>query len=193
MRIMIIAALALLASACGEEEEPACCAIQPQHACRSDMLNAGATLEELAIIMGPSDVVCPSDTFSEARMKELEPAWTRSAACRTVGSIGRLTTVESGQCEVKGAADFEEYQIPSGVTPKQAADCAAGLAARGVKDNEIWLMMHEPAGICPNNGVSEARIREIIANDWAPAGCMQFTNEQMLGALETGACGGDAG
>jgi hypothetical protein len=62
-----------------------------------------------------------------------------------------------------------------------------------VKDNEIWVMMHEPDGVCPNMGVDEARIRAIISNDWEAAGCVQFTAQQMLHALDSGACGGDAG
>jgi hypothetical protein len=57
----------------------------------------------------------------------------------------------------------------------------------------MLLMMHTPEGVRPNNGVDEARIREIIARDWDAAGCRQYTKEQMLHALESGACGGDAG
>jgi hypothetical protein len=81
----------------------------------------------------------------------------------------------------------------AGVDPQVAAACSAGLVTRGLEENEHWLIMHEPAGICPNMGVTEARIREIIAKDWNEAGCTQFTREQMLNALNTGACGGDAG
>jgi hypothetical protein len=192
-RIAILTVLAVLASACGEEEEPACCAIQPKHQCWSDMIEGGATPAEMDIIQGPVEPLCPSEVLSEARLAELQPIWAESAACRTVGRAGRLSAGRSRLCETKGVSDLEDDALPAGVTPAQAADCVTGLAARGLKENEIWLMLQAPAVICPSNGVSETRIREVIANDWAPAGCMHFTNAQMLEALDTGACGGNAG
>jgi hypothetical protein len=45
----------------------------------------------------------------------------------------------------------------------------------------------------PNVGVEEPRIREILAKDWEAAGCKVHTPKAMLKALESGACGGDAG
>lgn len=194
MRIAILAGLAVLAAACAEEkEEPVCCAIEPRHLCRSELLNGGVTVEELEVILGPDRIICPSDKLSADRIAELEPVWAESVACRTMGDIGRLSAMRTGQCELKGMADLNDYTPPPGVTEKQAADCAAGLIARGVKENELWLVLQEPDGICPNNGVSEERLRAIIANDWAPAGCLQFTNAQMLEAMDNGRCGGDAG
>jgi hypothetical protein len=194
MRIAIVIGLAVLAAACSEEkEEPVCCAIEPQHQCRSDLLNGGVTVEELEIILGPDRVICPSDKLSAERMAELEPVWAKSAPCRSVGDVGRLSAMRSGLCDTKGIADLEYAPPPPGVTEKQVADCGAGLVARGLKENEIWLMLQAPDGICPNNGVSAERLREIIANDWAQAGCLQFTNAKMLEAMDTDRCGGDAG
>ena len=75
----------------------------------------------------------------------------------------------------------------------ETPQCVAGLKARGLKENELWVMLHTPDGICPNVGVEEARIREILAKDWEAAGCKVHTPKEMLRALESGACGGDAG
>lgn len=82
---------------------------------------------------------------------------------------------------------------PSDIDLKVASVCSAGLVTRGLQEEELFVIMHEPDGVCPNMGVSEARIREIIAKDWDAAGCTQYTKEQMLHALNSGACGGDAG
>lgn len=82
---------------------------------------------------------------------------------------------------------------PPAVDLKVASACSAGLVSRGLQEEELFVIMHEPDGVCPNMGVSEARIREIIASDWDAAGCTQYTKEQMLHALNSGACGGDAG
>jgi hypothetical protein len=86
-----------------------------------------------------------------------------------------------------------DYISPPGVDPQVAAACSSGLVTRGLEENELWLITHEPDGVCPNMGVTEARIREIIAKDWDAAGCTQYTREQMLNALNSGHCGGDAG
>lgn len=75
----------------------------------------------------------------------------------------------------------------------QFEDCTRGLKARGLKPNELWVMANGPQGACPNNGVSEARLREILTKDWEAAGCKQYSKAEMLHALDTGACGGDAG
>ena len=82
---------------------------------------------------------------------------------------------------------------PAAVDPAIATACTNGLKARGLKENELWLMAHTPDGICPNNGVTEARIREILDKDWDAAGCRQYSKAEMLKTLNSGACGGDAG
>lgn len=82
---------------------------------------------------------------------------------------------------------------PPAADPALASACTNALKARGLKESELWLMAHTPDGICPNNGVSEARIREILDKDWEAAGCRQYSKAEMLKALDTGACGGDAG
>lgn len=76
-------------------------------------------------------------------------------------------------------------------TPETPA-CQAGLKAKGLTASELWVMLHPPAGVCPNVGVTEARIREIVGF-WEAAGCKVHTPKDMLHALESGACGGDAG
>ncbi len=86
-----------------------------------------------------------------------------------------------------------EEAAPSDIDLKVASACSAGLVTRGLEEEELFVIMREPVGVCPNMGVTEARIREIIAKDWDAAGCTQYTKEQMLHALNTGACGGDAG
>lgn len=106
-RIAILTVLAALVSACGGDEEPACCAIQPQHRCWSDMIEGGATPAEMDIIQGPVEPLCPSEALSEARLAELEPAWAESAACRTIGRAGRLSAARSGLCETMGISDTE--------------------------------------------------------------------------------------
>ncbi len=68
----------------------------------------------------------------------------------------------------------------------------AGLKPRGLEERAV-VMLHTPDGICPNVGVEEPRIREILAKDWEAAGCRVHTPKEMLKALESGACGGDGG
>lgn len=75
--------------------------------------------------------------------------------------------------------------LPTSATETDA--CQAGLKSRGVRDNEMWVMMHAPAQICPNNGVSATRIREIIGF-WSAAGCMKNTPAEMSRALDSGIC-----
>jgi hypothetical protein len=65
--------------------------------------------------------------------------------------------------------------------------CQAGLKERGLKDNELWVMMREPASICPGNGVSASRIRE-IAGLWREAGCTRHSPEEILRALNSNRC-----
>ena len=89
--------------------------------------------------------------------------------------------------------DLETLTPPAGVDATAWAACGTNLTARGLKENELWVMLHDTTGICPNVGVSEARIREIIANHWDAASCTHAAKVQMLKALDTGACGGDAG
>jgi hypothetical protein len=91
------------------------------------------------------------------------------------------------------ATDPGGFVPPPAADPALAAACTNGLKARGLASNELMLMAHTPDGICPNNGVTEARIREILDKDWEAAGCRQYSKAEMLRALTIGACGGDAG
>lgn len=191
--VFLVASVAALLSACGEKvPDIACCAIMPKAKCESALTGLGVTREQLAILM-TAEKVCPSVEFTAARLRELDAQW--PVACREAGAMSPLRAMSSGQCEAEARNDMamDDYTPPPGVDVQVAAACAAGLAQRGLKDTEVWLVMHEPAGVCPNAGVDEPRIREIIAKDWDAAGCKQFTKEQMLNALDTGACGGDAG
>lgn len=71
--------------------------------------------------------------------------------------------------------------------------CRAGLKAKGLNDAELDIMLGPMAGVCPNNGVSEGRIREILTTVWTQAGCHQHGPVEVARALDSGACGGDAG
>ncbi len=71
--------------------------------------------------------------------------------------------------------------------------CAAGLKAKGLTEDELRIMLGPMAGVCPNVGIDEARIRQILSTVWTGAGCTQHTPAEVLKTLESGACGGDAG
>ena len=182
-----------LLSACGEKEpDIACCAIEPKAKCESALMGLGVRPGEMAILMG-GDRVCPSINMTAERLRELDAGW--PVSCRESGVISPAYAMTNGQCAQSPSANvsMDDYLPPDGVDPQVAEACAAGLVSRGLKENELWLVMHEPAGVCPNVGVEEPRIREIISKDWDAAGCKQFTKEQMLHAIDSGACGGDAG
>lgn len=71
--------------------------------------------------------------------------------------------------------------------------CRRGLIEKGLNEAELEIMLGPMAGVCPNNGVSEGRIREILNTIWTPAGCRQHGPIEVAKALDSGACGGDAG
>ena len=71
--------------------------------------------------------------------------------------------------------------------------CRRGLIEKGLSEAELDIMLGPMAGVCPNNGVSEGRIREILNTIWTPAGCHQHGPIEVAKALDSGACGGDAG
>ena len=71
--------------------------------------------------------------------------------------------------------------------------CEKGLKAKGLTEPELHIMLGPMAGVCPNNGVSEGRIREILTTIWTQAGCHQHGPIEVAKALDSGACGGDAG
>jgi len=192
MRALGLVAGIALFSGCGEKEpEIACCAIEPRAKCESALLGSGVTKDELAIVMA-SDRVCPSVNMTAERLRELDAQW--PADCRQAGAMSPARAMTIGLCDTAKPYDvtMDDYRPPDGVDVQVAEACAAGLTARGLKQNELWLVMHEPDGVCPNAGVEAPRIREIIAKDWEAAGCKQFTREQMLHALNSGACRGDA-
>jgi hypothetical protein len=71
--------------------------------------------------------------------------------------------------------------------------CRRGLIEKGLDEIELAIMLGPMAGVCPNNGVSEGRIREILTTIWTQAGCHQHVPIEVAKALDSGACGGDAG
>jgi hypothetical protein len=71
--------------------------------------------------------------------------------------------------------------------------CRRGLIEKGLNEAELEIMLGPMAGVCPNMGVSEGRIREILNTIWTPAGCRQHGPIEVARALDSGACGGDAG
>ena len=192
MRILMIVAGIALLSACREKEpEVACCAIEPKARCASALIGMGVTPEEMAIVMS-GDRICPSTTLSAERLRELDAEW--PAACREAGTMSPAFAMASGQCAATSPlGGMDDYRPPAGVDLQAAEACVAGLVSRGLSEREVWLVAREPEGVCPNLGIDELRIREIIAKDWDAAGCRQFTKEQMLHALDSGACGGEAG
>jgi hypothetical protein len=193
MRLACAALTIALLSACGEnEKEVACCAIEPKAKCESALAGIGATAEELSLIAGGGQI-CPSDKLTAERIRELDASW--PAACREAGTPSPARAMSSGQCEATAGSgvSLDDLTPPPGVDVQKWAACGSGLKARGLSDSELWVMLHTPAYACPNVGVDEARIRAIIANDWEQAGCTTSTKAEMLSALETGKCGGDAG
>lgn len=193
MLIRAVMALAVLATltACGEPEpEPACCAIVPKAKCEGALGGLGVTKAEKDALFGP-DAVCPTSVMSIARIRELDAQWPQ--ACREAGMMSPLLSLDGIACRTPEVS-LDTLDPPAGIDTQAWATCGANLTSRGLTSNELWVVMHDPvAGICPNLGVSEARIRDIIAKDWVAASCTHATRDAMLKALDTGACGGDAG
>jgi hypothetical protein len=191
MRALVIATFGFGLAACGEEERTDCCAIEPRAKCEGDLLGNGLTHAELDVLLSGSDAVCPSEVLSEARIREIAPIWIASRSCTSTYGPGRLSALESGVCPARSLAGAPP--LPAGVDLQVATTCATGLAARGLSEAELWLVLGAPGRVCPNDGVTERRLRDVIAKDWAPASCTQFTADQMLEAMNSGACGGNAG
>lgn len=184
--------LASALAACGEKEEDiACCAIEPKAKCESELLGNGVTHAELSLLLGSAERICPSAEISEARIREIAPIWAASDSCRLTRGYDRLGALQAGLCSPRAIADAPP--LPPGVDLEVATTCTTGLVARGVNEAELWIVLGAPEGVCPKAGITEQRLRDIIAKDWAPASCTQFTAAQMLNAMNAGACGGDAG
>lgn len=184
--LFVLSFLAAL-SACGEEEKPACCAIEPKAKCDAALHGLKVTQEEHEAMFGPGKA-CPSAVMSMERIRELDSQWPQ--ACRESGSWGPLQRLNETTCP---DVSLSTISAPVGVDQQTWSACGAGLKARGLKDNELWVMLHHWSEICPNAGVTETRIREILDKDWEAAGCTFATKTEMLKPLEAGACGGDAG
>jgi hypothetical protein len=127
------------------------------------------------------------------------------AACSPGGTSDEPVKVSSE------APAEPEAPPPSNVIPPQSTDaapapvftdmsltdsmpaCRRGLVEKGLSEAELEIMLGPMAGVCPNNGVSEGRIREILNTIWTQAGCHQHGPIEVARALDSGACGGDAG
>lgn len=194
---MLIRAALLLAftatlTACGESEpapERACCAIVPKAKCEGALGGLGVSRQEQDALFGP-DAVCPSSVMTVKRLRELDGNWPQE--CREAWMMSPLLGLDSPTCH-KNDVSLDELEPPAGVDLQAWVACGKGLKARGLKDNEIWAVMQKSDSICPTKGVTEARIREIIANDWPAASCTYATKEAMLKALDAGVCSEDAG
>ncbi len=187
IRAAMAFALALTLSACGgEKKEPACCAIEPKAKCDAALRGLGITETEQRALYDSE--LCPTEILTPERIRELDSQWPQ--ACREAGMGSPQLSLDRPACR---APDLETLTPPVGVDVTAWATCGTNLTARGLKENELWVMLHDTAGICPNVGVSEARIREILTTDWDAASCTHATREQLLKALDAGACGGDAG
>ena len=172
MRSLLMLTAVLLLSACGEKEEPACCAIEPRAKCESELMGNGVARSEIAVLMGSGDMVCPSGTLSETRIRELAKVWETADACKASRGYDRLRALDAGLCPVRSMADAPA--LPPGVDEATATQCATGLIARHVQEAEAWMLLGAPEKVCPTADISEARIRDIIAKDWGPAGCTQI-------------------
>lgn len=82
-RAALAAAFAAAFAACGvQDEEPACCAIEPKARCESALHALGVTeAEKEALIARP--YACPSETLTIERIRELDSQWPQ--ACRQSG------------------------------------------------------------------------------------------------------------
>ncbi|HVY91065.1 MAG TPA: hypothetical protein VG942_19505, partial [Hyphomonadaceae bacterium] len=108
-----------------------------------------------------------------------------------LAACGQSTSAPSPTPTAPKAADtFDPEHVVIAETP----ECVRTIQRDyGVSNPELWVMTHDPNGyVCPNAGVSEARIRE-IAGLWEKAGCHKHTAAELLSALDKHQCGGDAG
>lgn len=191
MRAFLFAALLALPAGCGgKEQDVDCCAIPPQAGCTADLLKAGLNAAEIAMVTGAPDAICASAALAREALTRAAAAWPET--CRIALGAVPPAAAAVAKCALQDQP-VRAVAAPAGAGADLAAACASGLAARGLTDNELSLVLKAPEGVCPNAGVDERRIREIIARDWDAAGCTQFTREEMLRALDSGACGGDAG
>lgn len=94
MRIRHLSLAALLVlSACGEQEEVACCAIEPKAKCESALHGIGVNAAEKSVVLGQRPV-CPASSISAERLQELDAQW--PAACREAGIAPPM--VDAGRC-----------------------------------------------------------------------------------------------
>jgi hypothetical protein len=92
LRHVSIAALLVLC-ACSQEEEVACCAIEPKAKCEGALHGLGVSEEEQSILLGPRPV-CPGPSLSAERINELDAKW--PAACRDAHMPPPL--IEAARC-----------------------------------------------------------------------------------------------
>lgn len=94
MRMHHLSVVALLAMcACTEQEDIACCAIEPKAKCESVLHGMGVSADEKSVVLGQRPV-CPAASISAERLQELDTQW--PAACREAGIASPM--VDAGRC-----------------------------------------------------------------------------------------------
>lgn len=109
-RVALIAIAALLAGCAppasspeapsqkATEEKPRadCCAIAPRAKCRGELAQAGVTLEEADLLLGPPEAICPSGNISEQRLRKI--ASLQGPLCKAALGYDVLATLNAGKC-----------------------------------------------------------------------------------------------
>jgi hypothetical protein len=73
-----------------------CCAIAPRAKCGSELLRQGVTQEEVDLIMGPPEKVCPTDRITETRLRY--SAGLQGPDCKAALGYDVLATLNAGKC-----------------------------------------------------------------------------------------------
>jgi hypothetical protein len=133
-------------------------------------------------------VACSPDDATNDLATKQDTAAFASAAPEQLAPEQR-TNIIPPQSDQPPPAYVATDMTPTDSTPQ----CRAGLRAKGATEAELNIVLGPMAGVCPNTGVDEGRIREILMRDWIAAGCRQHTPIEVARALDSGACGGDAG
>ena len=83
MHMRQLSVVALLAiCACSEQEDVACCAIEPKAKCESALHGMGVNEAEKSVVLGRRPI-CPAASVSAERLQELDTQW--PSACREAG------------------------------------------------------------------------------------------------------------
>jgi hypothetical protein len=78
------------------KEQPECCAIAPRAKCASELLRAGVAKEEIQILMGPPERICPTDRITDARLRYV--ASLQGPECKAALGYDALAALNAGKC-----------------------------------------------------------------------------------------------